>query len=242
MCGTGTGLKQGTIITLAVAIGLIVLVFFLWHPISAWIGGFLDPEAIRIFLERTGPWAPVIFILLQAAQVVLAPIPMQVVGLAGGYLFGTFWGTVYSIIGLAIGSAVAIGLSRLFGRKLVERFVEPETLEKFDHLAEKGGLLVFFLIFLLPALPDDAICFIAGLTSLRLSSLIIVAVLGRLPGLLYLTLVGEQMRIGMDWVMWAILIASILLFAVAVWFLKPHVERWFSKGKEEPPKPTDEKS
>lgn len=228
--------------TLAVIAAIVIAVFLLWHPVSAWLAGVLDPESIRSFLETTGPWAPVIFILLQAAQVVLAPIPMQVVGLAGGYLFGTLWGTIYSSIGLAIGSAIAISLSRLFGRRLVERFVHPETLEKFDHLAEKGGLLVFFLIFLLPALPDDAICFIAGLTAIRLTPLIIVAVLGRLPGLLYLTLVGEQMRIGMDWVAWTVVIVSVIALGIAIWLLKPHVERWFARAKDKaatPEKPED---
>ncbi|MEF8827066.1 MAG: hypothetical protein V5A34_11250 [Halapricum sp.] len=51
--------------------------------------------------------APLAFVLLQAVQVVIAPIPGQVLALASGWLFGLVWGTVYSIIGATLGSYTA---------------------------------------------------------------------------------------------------------------------------------------
>ena len=166
------------------------------------------------------------FIGLQALQVLIAPIPMQVFGLASGYIFGAFWGTVYSMAGLTIGSFVAIWLTRIFGRRLVERFVKPETLGQFDHLAEKGGLPVFFLIFLLPALPDDAICFIAGLTALPIWALVLVAFLGRLPGLVALALTGEHLDNGN---LTVIIITGVVVFAALLLFLRPYIVKLFHK-------------
>lgn len=47
----------------------------------------------KLFLKRTlrqwGILAPVIFIGLQALQVIIAPIPGEVTGILGGYLFGS---------------------------------------------------------------------------------------------------------------------------------------------------------
>jgi len=53
--------------------------------------------------------APVIFIGLQALQVVVvvAPIPGEVTGILGGYLFGEWLGFLYSTIGLTLGSVAA---------------------------------------------------------------------------------------------------------------------------------------
>jgi len=204
----------------------VVGVFLFWEPLGDAFFSFIDKENIKAFLERTGPVAPLVFIGLQALQVLVAPVPMQVFGLAGGYIFGAFWGTVYSMIGLTIGSFAAIWLTRLFGRKLVERFVERATLEKFDHLAEKSGLLVFFMIFLLPALPDDAICFIAGLTKLPILALVLMAFLGRLPGLLALTLTGEHLD---DGNIALYMITALVVIAALIIIFRPQIESLFHR-------------
>lgn len=226
-------LTKGKIIAGLVVIAVTAMVILFYGPVCDWVSEHLSPERIEGFLKETGPLAPVFFILMQAAQVVAAPIPMQVIGLAGGYMFGTLWGTTYSLIGLTIGTAIAVWLARKYGRSLVERFVKKETLDKFDHLAEKGGLMAFFLIFLLPALPDDAICFIAGLTTIPMRQIVLIAFLGRLPGLLSLTIIGEQVRHGLSGA-WAIgIITGIVVFVALIIIFKPQIEGFFARKKEE---------
>lgn len=73
---------------------------------------YLSPEAIRGLLTGFGIWAPLIFIGLQALQVVISPIPGEATGVLGGFLFGTWIGALYSTLGLMLGSALAFGLSR----------------------------------------------------------------------------------------------------------------------------------
>jgi uncharacterized membrane protein YdjX (TVP38/TMEM64 family) len=131
-----------------------------------------------------------LFLLLQILQVLVAPIPGQVLGLLGGSLFGFWPGLLLSVLGLTIGSAIAMGSSRLLGETVVRRFVPAPILARFDHLAGANGLWSFFLIFLLPVFPDDAVCFMAGLTRLPLHRLLLVCALGRLPGIAVLTFVG----------------------------------------------------
>jgi uncharacterized membrane protein YdjX (TVP38/TMEM64 family) len=156
----------------------------------------LDPRALRAFVLGFGPFAPVVFVFLQATQVVVAPIPGQVVGLVGGYLFGPVWGTAYSLLGVAVGSTVVFVLSRRYGRPYVERFIVPETVAEFDDLVDSGGLVGLFLVFLIPGLPDDAVCFLAGLTRIPVSKLVLVAVVGRAPGFLLVAVVGADLAAG----------------------------------------------
>ena len=66
-----------------IAIILIVLVASCWllfDPLTQWFSSTFDPENIKEFLEQTGPLAPLTYIGLQALQVILAPVPMQVFG------------------------------------------------------------------------------------------------------------------------------------------------------------------
>ncbi len=150
-----------------------------------------DPFGLREFISDFGALGPIVYIIIAILQVVLAPIPGQVMGIASGFLFGALLGTIYSIIGLGIGSYIAFALSRRYGRPFVEKMVSKKNLERFDSAVERGGAATIFLIFLLPALPDDAVCFICGLTKIRIRLLVILSVLGRLPGFIVLNLVGD---------------------------------------------------
>lgn len=179
---------------------------------------FFQQENLQVLLETAGIYAPLLFILLQAAQVIIAPIPMQVFGFAGGYVFGAFWGTVYSLIGLVVGSLVVLWLARKFGRPLVDRFVKKETQEKFDSITRANGLMVLFIIFLFPGLPDDAICFLAGLSTLRIRDVLVVSALGRLPGIAGMSIIGAQVADGGD-ITLAIIIISAVVVIVGVGYL-----------------------
>jgi uncharacterized membrane protein YdjX (TVP38/TMEM64 family) len=150
-----------------------------------------DPQALREFIRGYGIWAPVVLVVLQALQVVAAPIPGQILAVVAGYLFGAWWGTLYNMIGITIGSTVAFWLSRRYGRSYVEGIVHEDALEQFDTASEDYGRSALFLFFLIPGLPDDVICFVGGLTEIPLWQLIVIAVVGRAPAFFLVNVVGE---------------------------------------------------
>lgn len=117
-----------------------------------------DPTWVRETVSAAGPFAPLVFVGIQTAQVIVAPIPGQALAAVGGYLFGTLAGTAYSMVGVVLGSAVVFLLARRFGRPFVERAIDPDTLSRFDDFAERSGVVGLFVLFLLPTFPDDALC------------------------------------------------------------------------------------
>lgn len=155
-----------------------------------------DPAALRAYVEGFGIWAPVVFVCLQAAQVVVAPVPGQVVVLLGGYLFGTVAGVTYSLVGATLGSAVAFWLARRYGRRYVERVVTESTLARFDRLTRNNAVPALFVAFLVPGLPDDVLCFVGGLTEVPIRRLVAVAALGRLPSFLLVSVIGGELAGG----------------------------------------------
>ncbi|WP_251343599.1 TVP38/TMEM64 family protein [Haloplanus halophilus] len=155
-----------------------------------------DAAAMRAYVRGFGVWAPLALIALQALQVVLAPVPGQVLAAVAGYLFGPWWGTLFNVIGIGLGSAVAFWLSRRFGRAYVERTVHADVLERFDALVERRGLPALFVLFLIPGLPDDALCFLGGLTPIPLRRLVVVAVVGRAPAFFLVNVFGARLAAG----------------------------------------------
>ena len=49
-----------------------------------------------------------------------------------------------------------------------------------------------FAVFVVPGLPDDVVCFVAGLTDLPLWQLVVIAAVGRLPTVFLMALVGAN--------------------------------------------------
>jgi uncharacterized membrane protein YdjX (TVP38/TMEM64 family) len=175
-----------------------------------------DQDQLMVWIQDWGQWAPVVTISLHVLQVLTAPIPGTAVDAVNGLLFGPWLGTLYSMIGLIIGSTLVMALTRRFGRPLVERFVDRKSVERIDQLVEKRGSLVIFLIFLLPFLPDDAVCFLAGLTPIPLLELVLLAMIGRFPGVFVANLLGSQAQ---SFELWQWIMVAILFMLVAglVW-------------------------
>jgi uncharacterized membrane protein YdjX (TVP38/TMEM64 family) len=186
----GMNKTRGRTIAILGFLALVVAALLIWRrPLLSF---FADRAKVQGFVTRFGPWAPLAAILLHVAQVLLAPIPGQVIDAVNGYLFGAAWGTAYSLVGVIIGSSLAMALARRFGRPWAERLIRKETLERLDGYSQQKGSLFFFLVFLFPFLPDDIACFLAGLTVLPLLELIVLAAIGRLPGILVANFVGAN--------------------------------------------------
>ncbi len=146
------------------------------------------------FIRENRAHAATIFIGVQIIQVVAAPLPGEVTGFVGGILFGPLWGVVYSTIGLTIGSWVAFMLARLLGRPIVERIASRETIARYDYVMQHKGLLLAFLMFLIPGFPKDILCYILGLGHMRLRDFLIISATGRLLGTVLLTMGGTFFR------------------------------------------------
>jgi uncharacterized membrane protein YdjX (TVP38/TMEM64 family) len=152
---------------------------------------FMDKGKVMAFIDSLGPLGAVGFVLLQVLQVVAAPVPGEVTGLIGGYMYGPVLGILLSTVGLTIGSLAAFSLSRVFGRPFVDRFVRKETMEKYDFLLHHKGAFLVFLLFLIPGTPKDLLCYILGLGHLTTKEFLMISTVGRLGGTVLLTLGGN---------------------------------------------------
>lgn len=185
-------LKKREIIEL-ILLGLVILAMVIfWEPL---IRFSTDVEALRELFLSFGILSSIAFILFTIIQVIIPPIPGQIAGLAGGYVFGIALGTFYSVIGLLIGTYIIIATSRKYGRPFIEKIVKKERLDNFNKKFKKGGLLTLFFLFLIPIFPDDIISYLVGLTKLKMKNLLIVATVARIPKYLAFNIIGSGLYV-----------------------------------------------
>ncbi len=212
---------------------LISLIFYVYHE-GAWkeiIGYykfFYDSRRLKAFISSFGPFAALVFIIIQALQVVFAPIPGEVTGFVGGFLYGKIWGALLSTIGLTIGSLVAFGITRRYGMRLVEKVVKREYIEKFNYFVTHKGLYITFIFFVIPGFPKDSLCYLLGLTHIRIADFLVMNLIGRLPGTLMLTLQGDALRHGRYQAFFVILAISLLLI-VAFYVTRNYLIFYFER-------------
>jgi Uncharacterized conserved protein len=209
--------KKHKIIAAVSAAALILAILAVVHWWDSLSSVFINRTAIHDYIQSAGIFGPIVFILLQIVQVVIAPIPGQATSLVGGYAFGLF-GLIYSIVGITVGFTLVFIIARKFGRPLIEKLFDKKLIKKFDYITESKGTLVLFLIFLLPTFPDDLICYLAGMTKIPIKKLLVVSVAGRLPGFLVLNLVGSGFTTSSNIrPTIAIIIATMIILAITYW-------------------------
>jgi uncharacterized membrane protein YdjX (TVP38/TMEM64 family) len=180
------------------------------------------------FIESLGPWGFVGFVALQILQVVAAPIPGEVTGFVGGLFFGPVTAVLLSTVGLTIGSYIAFALSRYFGRPFVERFVDAETIQRFDYLLRHKGVSLIFLLFLIPGTPKDLLCYILGLGHLTTMQFLLIGGIGRLFGTALLSVSGDLIR-NNEYKLFFLLIFITATVLIIVIIFRKKIERLFRK-------------
>ncbi|MFH0823453.1 MAG: TVP38/TMEM64 family protein [Pseudomonadota bacterium] len=225
--------KNAVWIRLSILVSILLIALIIYS--TGWLKVFLNKQSILSFLESLGPLSFLGFIILQAAQVVLAPIPGEVTGLMGGYIYGPFWGVILSTVGLVTGSYVAFALSRAFGRPFVEKFVNQSVMQRFDYVLHHKGLFLVFMLFLTPCFPKDYLCFILGLGHLSTFEFLTISGVGRLMGTILVTLGGGYLRYHQYKKLYILIGIALFFFLVALVFrnkIEEYLKSWQLKNHE----------
>ena len=137
--------------------------------------------AIQRFFESWGLAAPVGYVLLVVAEVILAPIPGAVLYLPGGAIFGWVLGGALSLAGNVIGAGLACQIMRSLGRSYLERYLERTSLKKYEQALERRSISIIFLLRVNPLTSSDLISYAAGLTRIPLWKVGLGTLLGMAP-------------------------------------------------------------
>ena len=185
------------LVLLGILLVLGLLLFYfggdLWSLVVRFFNFLSDREKTSAYIQGFGPAAPLVFMLVQILQVLLAPIPGEATGFVGGYLFGVGKGFLFSSIALSVGSIINFGVGRFLGRRYVRKMIPARYLARFDMIAGRKGVLIVFMLFVFPGLPKDYLCLFLGLSFLPFKLFFLMATIGRMPGTFILSLQGAML-------------------------------------------------
>jgi uncharacterized membrane protein YdjX (TVP38/TMEM64 family) len=189
---------------------------------------YQDKRLLKQTLNEWGILAPVFFILLQALQVVFSPIPGEATGFLGGFLFGIWGGFIYSTIGLTLGSMGAFAIGRWLGAHFVRKVVSKETWARLGFIVEAEGAILCFIIYLIPGLPKDIVCYLFGISPMPLWVFALVSGLGRMPGTWILSAQGAQIAAG-HYVQVVLLTAIVVAIALPLYYYRHQILEWMRR-------------
>lgn len=154
---TGQRIKNKRLILGILVVLIIVLATYLRKS------GYISPESLFELIKQHKVLAPALFILIYSIgpSVFLPSLPLT---LGAGFLWGPFWGVIFSITGATIGASVPFLLSRyIIGDAIRERF----SYSRWEWLKEKvehhGWKAVAFTR-IVPIFPYPVLNYLFGIT------------------------------------------------------------------------------
>ncbi len=149
---------------------------------------------IRGWVAGAGWAGPVLYAVVYAG-LSLTPVPVSVLSIAGGVLFGLGLGLPVVLAGAITGAVAGFALARRLGRGSMVRLQEragpgAARLSALDGLLRRRGLITMIGVRLAPVLPFAMLNMGCGLTAVRLRDYTIGSAVGMTPGAAAFVAVG----------------------------------------------------
>lgn len=215
--------KAAVLVLLLVALGVIV-----WYEAPPEL---FDPQWIEEFLKRAGWLAPFVYMFLRVIAIMVAVVPNAPLDIAGGMLFGPFWGTVYALLGSEAGAIVCFLLARQLGREAITRFLHRDITFS-NRIAMRQLAYIVLFARLEPVFSFALVSYGAGLTRMSLRSFALCTLIGMTPGTIILNYYGKSFFTGGILLQISLgLVLVVLLIVIPVWIKRKNPGGWYDKMK-----------
>lgn len=207
---------------------LVILLTIKYLPFILELSVSLDK--FRNYILSLGNLGAVVFIIFQVLQTVIAPIPGEVIQIAGGYVYGLTLGLVLTNLGMLIGAFIAFYFTRFMGGSLIEKFLRKEKFHWITYIVDSNEFsIILFIIFLIPGLPKDFLIYVAGLTPIKPLRFFGILFVGRFPWLLASVSIGFDLHHGNYTSTIIISMIAILSFALGLLYKNKIISKFTHK-------------
>lgn len=158
-------------------VGLILA--YQWYANSNDLSPLQVVQRLLDFMKN-GLWGVLIYIVLYAIRPLIL-FPATVLSVAGGFVFGPFFGVLYTIIASNISSTIAFFVGQFFGEGLVRDDGSDGWVQRYARrMRENSFETVMIMRFIF--LPYDLVSYLAGFLKIHYWSFILATALGSIPG------------------------------------------------------------
>jgi uncharacterized membrane protein YdjX (TVP38/TMEM64 family) len=176
-----------------ILVGLLV-VLAVGLAVMLTLGGVRSPDLLRLFadlLESCRVVGYVIYVVTFFLAVTVGIVPLSLIAILGGALYGTVTGFALSLAAMLPGSVVAFLLSRYAFRAPIRRWLSHHlVLSRIDDEIALRGWRFVLLLRLSPIVPFSVASYAFGLTTVQMRAYLL-GTLGVLPALLMFVYTGQ---------------------------------------------------
>ena len=182
-----------------------------WTPLHEWF----NLESILEWQRstRTHPAAPLFVV---AAYIIgsLFFFPITILNLATVFAYGTVWGNLYALAGWLASASVGYFIGRLIGQGPLHKLAGDRIGRLIDR-AERHGFWTVMALRVVPVGPFTLVNLFIGASGIRFRDFFLASIVGRLPGIVTLTLFGVQLEYALRQPgLMSLVLLLIVLFAV----------------------------
>jgi uncharacterized membrane protein YdjX (TVP38/TMEM64 family) len=189
---------------------------------------YSDKHYLKQLVASWGWMAPLVFIVIQALQVIVSPVPGEITGPVGGALFGTLWGAVYSTIGLTLGTLACFALGRKWGEPLVRPWLSEHHWNRMSFILEAEGAILCFILYVIPGFPKDIISYLFGISPMPFWLFAAITTVARLPGTIISSYFGANVA-EQQYVYAIAFIAIIAALCLPLYYYRDRILRRFHR-------------
>lgn len=207
--------------TIKGALGLVVIVAIMYAGIK-----LFGIERARTLVENAGVWAPIVFILIKASTIVIAPLNGTFLYIISAPLFGFGLGLVYSWIGDLVGAVIAFWLARRFGQRVVHSLLSPKLIKLLDsvlYYVENWKRLAFArLIF---SSITEVVSYGAGLSKIAFTQYVVVTAVWEFISVIPYVFIGDMVQDSPVWLTISLAVGAPVIGILGLAYLRKAEQR-----------------
>lgn len=139
-----------------------------------------DIQTLRNFISKSGNYAPIVYTIILALVLIIfcfVPLLNTTLAVLGVALFGAKIAFITNIIAVFISTSTLFLIGDKLGEKFASRLIGKQSLEETQNIIDHKSKFWLPILFITPAIPDEAICLVAGMTKMKYLYLLVVSLL-----------------------------------------------------------------
>lgn len=121
----------------------------------------------------------IIYFILCFIQPIILPTPEVASVMGASIALGSLKAFTIGLTGTVFGIIFMYFISKKLGEKFINRLVNEKQLERYKKYIQRNELLLTWVMFIFPVLPDEIVCVGAGIVGINFKTFIIIAILSK---------------------------------------------------------------
>ena len=204
-----------------------------WTPLGAWLNIGMWAQQLA---DLEASWAVPLAVLGAFVVGSLAAVPITLLIIAAGIIFGPLYGFIYAMAGTELSAIVTYFIGEQLGRETLRRWAGSRIHRVSERLGRRG-LLTVILVRLVPVAPFTVVNLVAGASHIRFRDFALGSPLGIAPGVVALTVLSDRIVAAVQApnpLSFVVLAMVLLLLALGAFALHRWLPRRTSKKDRSP--------